>query len=348
MKTTYISTFGLANATRRSVLEMQAELADRQKEVSSGRVADTGLALGSRTGQSVALRQEHASIETLVASNAVAGSRLDATQGALSSIADDATSFLGILVQAKSNPASAGVTQTRAQEKLASFTGQLNTAHNGEYLFAGINSDVAPIADYFAPGSAGKQAVDDAFLAHFGFSQSDPAVANIDAADMQDFLDNDFSALFDSGPWSTAWSSASDTVSSGRIASGTTIATGTTANTAAMRNLAMGYTMVADLGLAQLSDATYSVLMDKAANAVGDGLQGVNDTRTQLGATQQAVTNATDRMSLQLDVIDKHISSLEGVDPYEASTRITTLQTQIETSYAMTSRIQQLSLINYL
>ena len=53
-------------------------------------------------------------------------------------------------------------------------------------------------------------------------------------------------------------------------------------------------------------------------------------------------------MSLQMDVIAKHISALESVDPYEASTRVTTLLTQIETSYAMTARIQQLSLLDYL
>jgi flagellar hook-associated protein 3 FlgL len=348
MKTTYISTFGLANATRRSVLEMQAELADRQKEVSTGRVADTGLALGAQTGQSVALRQEHASLETLIASNSVATSRLDATQQSLTSIADDATSFLGILVEAKGNPANANVTKTRAEEKLASLIGQLNTTHNGEHLFAGINTDATPITDYFAAGSPAKQAVDDAFMAHFGFSQSDPAVANITPADMQDFLDNEFSGLFNGSAWSTDWSSASNNVSSSKISAGTTIATGATANNTAMQKLAMAYTMVADLGLPRLSDETYGALIDKATNAVGEGLQGITDMRTQLGATQQSVANATDRMSLQLDVIAKHINALEGVDPYEASTRVTTLLTQIETSYAMTARIQQLSLIDYL
>ena len=43
-----------------------------------------------------------------------------------------------------------------------------------------------------------------------------------------------------------------------------------------------------------------------------------------------------------------HIGALEGVDPYEASSRLSTLLTQVETAYAMTARIQQLTLLNYL
>ena len=348
MKTTYVSTFGLANATRRSVLEMQAELADRQQEVSTGRAADAGLALGAKSGQAVALRREHTSLETLISSNAIVVSRLDATQDTLASIGDDATSFLDTLVAAKGNPGNTGATDTRAEEKLASLLGQLNATHSGEYLFAGINTDQAPMGDYFAPGSAARQAVDDAFLAKFGFSQTDPAVSGISATDMQDFIDNEFSALFDASGWSSSWSSASDNVSSGHISNGTALATGVTANNTAVQKVAMAYTMVASLGLAGLSGEASAALIDKATNVLGEGLQGITDMRTRVGATQEAVSNASDRMSLQMDVIAKHINALEAVDPYEASTRVTTLLTQIETSYAMTARIQQLSLIDYL
>jgi flagellar hook-associated protein 3 FlgL len=36
------------------------------------------------------------------------------------------------------------------------------------------------------------------------------------------------------------------------------------------------------------------------------------------------------------------------VDPFEASTRVAALMTQVETAYAMTARIQNLSLLKYL
>ena len=79
-----------------------------------------------------------------------------------------------------------------------------------------------------------------------------------------------------------------------------------------------------------------------------------------LGATILTVTTArgpimvamlrdiSERIKLQVDLFTNNIRDLEGVDPYEASTRISSLMTQIETSYTLTARIQQLSLVRYL
>ena len=53
-------------------------------------------------------------------------------------------------------------------------------------------------------------------------------------------------------------------------------------------------------------------------------------------------------MSIQIDIMTRHIGALENVDPFEASTRVSALLTQVETAYAMTARIQRLSLLNYL
>ena len=69
--------------------------------------------------------------------------------------------------------------------------------------------------------------------------------------------------------------------------------------------------------------------------------------RTSASA-QQRVTDANSRMTIQTDIITNHIGALEGVDPYEASTRLSALMTQIETAYSMTARIQKLTLLNYL
>ena len=41
-------------------------------------------------------------------------------------------------------------------------------------------------------------------------------------------------------------------------------------------------------------------------------------------------------------------ADLEAVDPYETSIELNTLLTQIETSYSITSRIQQLSIMRFL
>ena len=348
MKTTYVSTQAMANATRRSILHMQSELTTLQKEVSTGRVADVGLALGARAGRTVTLRQESASLQAFMDANASASTRLSTTQAALATVASGGQSFLQMLIDATDSVTSAAVTQQRARESLASFIDTLNSAQNGEYVFAGINSDAKPISDYSDPASLARQAVADAFMTRFGFAQGSPAVAGISASDMQDFLDTDFAALFDEPAWSTNWSSASDQPVSSRVSATQTVTTGATANDPAIKKLAMAYTMVSDLGLAGLSNEAYRAVVAKATDVIGGAIAGVTSAQAQLGYSEQAVADANSRMSVQKDVLEIHIGSLEGIDPYEATVRINNLLTQIETSYALTARIQQLSLLDFL
>ena len=74
----------------------------------------------------------------------------------------------------------------------------------------------------------------------------------------------------------------------------------------------------------------------------------MNDLRTSVGIASERVQNATDRASLQKDVFTSDLQELEAVDPYEVSARINELTLQLETSYALTGRLQRLSLLNFL
>ena len=54
------------------------------------------------------------------------------------------------------------------------------------------------------------------------------------------------------------------------------------------------------------------------------------------------------RLKQRNEILNREIVSLEGVDQYEVSTRITLLTTQLEASYSITARISRLNLMNYL
>ncbi|MEP4114571.1 MAG: flagellin, partial [Nitratireductor sp.] len=66
------------------------------------------------------------------------------------------------------------------------------------------------------------------------------------------------------------------------------------------------------------------------------------------GFTEQRIENASERLSMQVDIFNGFLNDMQGVDPFEAATRVNALITQIETSYALTARIQQLSLTRLL
>lgn len=349
MKTTFISTSALSAATRVSLIKTQTKLADAQKEVTTGRLADVGATLGYKTGQTVSLRQDHARLKTIIDTNSVVSTRLSATQAALKSLSDDAQLFVSQLIAARNRDTGAAVVQGQAEAALTSFTNTVNTALDGAHLFAGVNADVKPITNYFdTPTPANRQAVADAFVASFGTSAGDPANSSITAADMQTFLDGAFAALFDDPAWTTDWSAASDQNVKSRISTSELVETSTNSNDIAYRKLAEAYAMVADLGIETLNQAAYEVVVDTATRIAGEAIQDLAKEQSRLGTSQERIANANDRMSIQIDIMVNHITLLESVDPYEASTRVSALMNQVEAAYAMTARIQRLSLLNYL
>jgi flagellar hook-associated protein 3 FlgL len=106
--------------------------------------------------------------------------------------------------------------------------------------------------------------------------------------------------------------------------------------------------MVADLGTADLNEGAFKAVVGTAISLVGEALHGLMNLQADLGVAQDRVAKANERMSIQIDIMATHIGALEGVDPYEASTRVSMLLTQVETAYAMTARIHQLTILNYL
>lgn len=350
MKTTFVSTAAMAGVQRQAILKAQSELATTQKEISTGRLADVGLALGSRTAQAVSLRGENARLTTMVTTNQMAGSRLETSQLTLGNIRDTADAFLGALVSVGKGTTGAQTLQQAAASGLEGLIGALNASAGGQYLFGGINADQKPLADYFATPAtaASKQSVDAAFATAFGVAQDDPGAAAISAADMQSFLDGDFKALFDEPQWSANWSAASSETMQSRISSSEVVDTSVSANEQAFKKLAMAYTMVADLGADRLDEATFRVVAETATRLISEGIQEVTALQGRVGSAQGRIAQTTERMSMQIDLISEDIGSLENVDPYEAATRVTTLMTQLESGFALTARIQRLSILNYL
>ena len=106
--------------------------------------------------------------------------------------------------------------------------------------------------------------------------------------------------------------------------------------------------MLSDLGNINLSKATFQVVVDKAISLVTGATNDLAVLGGSVGSIQQRVTAATDKLSKQKDILNQQIVDLEKVDPTEASVRVSTLQTQIQTALSLTAQMQKISLINYL
>jgi len=97
-----------------------------------------------------------------------------------------------------------------------------------------------------------------------------------------------------------------------------------------------------------LNASALAVVNDTTTSLAGSAISGIDTQRAQIGLSQERVEKANTYMSAQKTIIDTQLNNLVGVDTYEASTRLTTLLNQVETSYTITSKIQGLSLVNYL
>ena len=346
---TFISTPSLADEVRRSITRIQNQVVDAQKELTSGRHADIGVALGAKTGRVVQLRNETQQYQSILDSNGIASTRLKVSQAGLQSISDSAQLINAALVRARSNSSSPETIVQEARSTLGSLIDTLNTSVDGQYIFSGLNSDARPLQNYFADvPPASRQAVTAAYQLKFGFLPTDPAASSISAADMQNYLDNEYAAQFSPASWAGAWSEASDKNIRNRVSRTELIETSTNANDDAFRKLTSALALVADSGFSNLNEATQNVVLDKAILQVSEALQGVSRLQSQLGVTQQRISASNDQIELQKSFLTLAVGELEDVDPTEVQTRLSALLRQIETSYALTSRIQQLSLLNFL
>ncbi|QTL04309.1 flagellar hook-associated family protein [Aquabacter sp. L1I39] len=348
MMSTYISTLAWTSAARNVLPRLQTEITKAQVEISTGRSADLGLSLGVGTGQSVDLHAAEARLTTLKQDHALAKSRLDLTQTALGQISSDTNTFLQNLIAAKSSNLGTAIMVDQAKSGLSAFTAMMNTSDGQRYAFGGENSSIAPLVDY---DSGPKAAVNAAFALRFGLNaadpQNDPNIANISASDMEDFLNNEFAALFADPAWGQDWSRASSQDVTTRISTSETVPVSTTANTTAMRNLAMAYTMVSQLGLTALPEAAKDMVLKKAVDVTGAAVSGLTAVSSTLGVSQTRIAAAETATQNSLDVVSARIAAIEGVDPAEAKTRLDTLTTQLQMSYSTTAKIMQLSILNY-
>jgi len=348
MKTQSVSSYMLANATRNILAKAQSDLIKAQTEGTTGFVYDRGLTLGSRTGQSISLRKEYDRLSVLTDTNGVIKERMTTSQDALGNVIKGTQDLLSMVTAMSGGAVGRPVAADKAKNLIETVTGLINTSFNGEYVFAGVNTDVKPLGDYDAAGGAARAAVLQSFEDYFGFPTTDPQVANISAADMKDYLDTAFTAEFDADSWTANWSSASDTLIKSRIAPTEIAETSVSANAEGFRKMAMGMTMIAEFADIGLSKAALDEVVGKASLTTTDAITALADTQSFLGNAQARTKDATDRLEVQLKVLNNSVLDLEAVDPNEAASRVNALTMQIQASYALTVKIQSLSLLNYL
>ena len=340
---TSISSYALSSAPRLTVNQAQAALSKAQVELSSGKLADIGLGLGSSTGTYVSLGAQASRLQSIIGSNSTTSATLAAATTGLDALRTTATAFLSSLTEAASSGNTSGTLATTASTNLDALTSTLNTTVGGSAVFGGINSGSAPMTAYTA-GSKAQTAVSDSYTSTFGTQDA----STITGTQMQSYLAGSFAGLFTPSNYEGTWSSASDTVATAKISTTETVNTSVSANADPFRQLAQAYTMMKEYGGSNLGTDAGQAVIAAATKLVTAAVSGLTTAEAGIGASQTAVSDADDRMTTQMNYLSTQSGDLVDVDASTLSTQISGLQTQIQASYEITSELQQLSLVNYL
>jgi flagellar hook-associated protein 3 FlgL len=340
---------------RNSIASAQRELVDANTEAVSGRYADIGATLGASTSRALDLTRELSRIESLYNTASLATQRLESAELALSNMDKLALDMQNAIITLgnATDETSLSTARTVMSASLSAFTGFANTAVNGEYIFAGVNSDLKPLGDFLTEGSRAKDAFDAELAAFLGGGTK----ADMTKDDMEAFLghiekvflgeENAVSGEEDF--WTAFVSSASDNNMKSRITPTEVVESSTNANSSGMRYFALAAVLSVEFLTADMNADARKLVSDRVTDTyVGKAQSGITQQRTTIGIYTERVAKAEESLQAQEDILTTHLGNLQGVDAAEAATRVNTLRTLLETAYSVTARIQNLSLVNFL
>ena len=352
MRISFTSNLAMQNSMRQTVSKSQSELQKAQTEVSTGTYADQGIALGYQSGRSVNLTTEKARLNSIMDSNSIVTQRLSASQSSLTNMSSNVQTSLNSLIalSGSDDQTLLDTTTQSLQSQLDAFISSGNTSANGEYLFSGINTSDQPLKAY-DDSSAAKASFKTA-LSNYMSTNGIATMSDFTVTQMQDFVENTLAPMYDASSgtdtWKTDWSNASDTNMTSRINTSETVQSSTNANNDGFRKYALASVMGIELLGTDINSDVRQYVSKTAISYMGEAVAGVYSERSALGLSEARVKTANTTISTQVNIVETAFNNMNEVDAYEASTKVNNLLSQVEASYTLTSRIQKLSLANYL
>lgn len=343
-----ISTAYLGTVMLSAVQQTQQQLTTLETESATGQYADLGLQLGEQSGYELSLKTHDDLLQTLTTSNQLVTTNISVATSALDSIHSAADNMISQLTAAQSATSSVNL-QAMGDDALQSFITETNATSAGAYVFGGINTGAAPLSSYsLNPASGSQTALESAFQANFGFPSTSAQAASITPQALQSFLTGPFAAQFSGSNWSTNWSSASSTNIISEIAPGQNAVTSTNANEPGFQQIAQGYAMLASLGGSALNSSAMQTLISTATQSVTSGMSSLTQSEATLGIAQTQITQSNSAMNSQMSILQTQIGNMDDVNAEKIATQLNSLQTQLETAYQLTAKLQSLSLAQYL
>lgn len=100
--------------------------------------------------------------------------------------------------------------------------------------------------------------------------------------------------------------------------------------------------------LKALSDADFETMRENVTTTLNNGITGLTSLAAGLGNNQSILETKINDQNSRLNIYNNAIAGIETADPEETALRLNQLLNQLEVSYQVTSRLNGMSLLNYL
>lgn len=362
-----LSTLGMSRTLQSTMTRQQMELTRANEEVSTGVHADVAATIGAGTGRDIALRNLFDRTNEYVKTTDLLDGRMKTMDSAMTSILASGTDLLAAASTGLGQQSPTGTSlQIRARGVLDQVVGLLNASSGNSYLFGGTALDQPPMRNVDGDKSGLRppmQIVRDAIQSATGgtampttAAETAAVVARLDdlfavrdpATPAPAPLTDSFEGGLYTGTTALQPGGTASPRVSGQPADSTGIAYGVQANDPMMRQVLEGIYMLAAVDTSKMDVDAYPDYIRAAVDKLSGGLGKLREATAQLGIQRAQVATLAEQHKTQKSILSLQIDTLEGVDPYEASTRISQLEAQIDATSSATARIAKLHLTNYL
>jgi flagellar hook-associated protein 3 FlgL len=319
--------------SRRQLTEVQAEVARRAAEVTTGLVADRGTQLKGDQTVAAALARDLDMASAFLrnaASLATSATALQMTLQTVDALAGEVSLRLLSPAVDRDGPIT-DVLAAQAREAFKGAVAALNTRVGGQTLLAGTATD-------------GPATVDAETL--LGLATA-AATGQQSAADIAAAI----TAWFDDpAGFSTQAYLGGPARPAAPLAQGESAELPQTANEPVLRRTLAGLAIAAlstDLAGGGPSQVAAG-LQRRAGEILIAGASDRTIMMADIGLAEERIAVAASRLQAETSALQRAQSDLLSADPYEAATQLSARQSQLETIYAVTARLSRLSLVEFL
>ena len=356
MSTTIGSGYGILPTLIANSTNVHQQLDTLTEQASTGLVSQTYAGLGGEASVSLDLNPQLTALQTYQTDIGQATGSMGVTQTAMTQIQQIAANFVADIPNLNGLDSSeVDSVAAQANAALQQVADLLDTKDGDNYVFGGQDSTNPPVPSPDSILSSGFYTQINAAVSSLSTNGATAtaaatlAIASSNAAGTSPFsayMSQPASAI--SAP--VVQTGQGGTVQTGLLASGNSVAVSSGSSTTGsyIRDLMRSLATLGSLSSSQVNDPGFAALVQDTGTSLNGAVSAMAVDVGVLGNTQAQLTTTQTQLSDTATALTGQLSSVQDVDMAQTISSLTSMQTQLQTSYRLISGATSLSLVNFL